>query len=244
MHLLKVFRTSCLIILILSMLTLTGCLYPNDQTPGGNASARESVLTVQDAVDRYQEQQELLPIQNADEDVPLYEKYKVDLGKLQRMGFISQIPSAAFENGGIYQFLVIDEETKPTVKLLDLVVFQAVGNVQTKVNQYRSSHANENPTETELYEGFFTIDFGTLGISEPDIISMFSKQSLNLLVNKQGQVFVDYGIDIATAVKKAEVLPKQEEDLRRLLIEASYFVPVRSPVYHWVDNEPKAVATE
>jgi hypothetical protein len=226
------------------MISLTGCLYPDDQTPGSNASARESLLTVQDAVDRYQEQEGLLPIQNAEEDIPLYEKYKVDFGKLKRMGFISQIPSAAFENGGSYQFIIIDEETKPAVKLLDLVVFQAVATVQTKIDQFRRNHTNDNPSGDEIYPGFFTVDFGKLGTIEPDIISVYSKQSLNLLVSEQGQVFADYGIDIATAVKKSEVQPKQGEDLRRVLIEASYFVPVRSPVYHWADGEPKAVPTE
>jgi hypothetical protein len=228
-------------VIITTMLSLTGCLYPNDQRSGSNVSARESVLTVQDAVDRYKEQTELLPIQNAKESIPLYEKYKVDFGKLKRMDFISQVPSAAFESGGSYQFLIIDEETKPVVKLLDLVVFQAVANVQDKVYQYRINHNNQNPAGEEMYPGFKSVDFGKLGTSSVDIVSMYSHQSLNLLLNEQGQVFIDYGIDMATAVKKLEAEPKENEDLRRVLIEASYFVPVRSPVYHWVNGEPLAV---
>ncbi|WP_373229734.1 hypothetical protein [Cohnella sp.] len=244
MFLRKLSRVASLFLMTITMISLTGCLYPDDQTPGSQVSARESVLTVQDAVDRYWEQQGLLPIQNAEENVPLYEKYKVDFGKLKRMSFISQIPSAAFENGGSYQFLIIDEETKPIVKLLDLVVFQAIAGVQKKVDQYRSEHLNENPSGDEIYPGFSTVDFGKLGASEPDIISVYSKHSLNLLINNQGQVLVDYGIDIAAAVKKSEIQPQQGEDLRRVLIEASYFVPVRSPVYHWVNGEPKAVTTE
>lgn len=244
MFLRKISRALCLFLLIVSLLSLTGCLYPNDQSPGSNVSARESVLTVQDAVDRFKEQQELLPIQNSEAEVPLYEKYKVDFGKLKRMGFISQIPSAAFENGGSYQFLIIDEETKPVVKLLDLAVFQAVTSMQLKVDQYRSNHDNENPSNDEIYPGFFLIDFGKLGAGEPDIRSVYSNQSLNLLLSEQGRVFVDYVIDISTAVKKSGIQPKEGEDLRRVLIEASYFVPVRSPMYHWVDGEPKAVTME
>lgn len=240
----KLARVTCLIMLMISIITLTGCLYPDDQSPGGDVSARESVLTVQDAVDRYWEQGGLLPIQNSNADVPLYEKYKVDFGKLKRMSFISQIPSAAFENGGSYQFLIIDEETKPLVKLLDLVMFQAVVGVQKQVNEYRSKHSNQNPKGAEIYPGFHTIDFDELGTDGPEIISMYSKQTLTLLMNEQGRVFVDYGIDIATAIKKSEVLLKQGEDLRRVLIEASYFVPVRSPVYQLVDNEPMAVTIE
>jgi hypothetical protein len=237
----KLSRVVTVGLLIFILLTMTGCLYPDDQTPGNQVSAREAVLTVQDAVDRFREQTGLLPIQNSEETVPLYEKYKVDFGKLKRMGFISQVPSAAFENGGAYQFLIIDEETNPQVKLLDLTVFQAVGNVQKKVDQYRLEHSSQNPAGDEVYPGFPAVDFGKLAIKEPDIPSMYSNQSLNLLVNDQGQVLVDYGIDITTAVKKANAKPQLNEDLRRLLIQASYFVPVRSPVYHWVDDEPQAV---
>lgn len=104
MKMLQITRTLGLGLLALIMISLVGCLYPEDQTPGNQASAREAVLTVQDAIERYQQQTGLLPIQNANESVPIYEKYKVDFGKLKRMGFIAQIPSAAFENGGSFQF--------------------------------------------------------------------------------------------------------------------------------------------
>jgi cobalamin biosynthesis Mg chelatase CobN len=230
--------------LIMTLLSLTGCLYPGDQSTSSTALARESVLTVQDAVDRYKEKTGLLPIQNAKETVPLYEKYKVDFGKLKRMDYIAQIPTASYENGGSYQFLIIDEETKPLVKLLDLSVFQAVSDVQKKVDEYRSNHSDQNPAGDEIYPGFAIVDFKKLGSKAPDIISVYSRQSLNLLVSVQGQVLVDYGIDIVTAIKKSGIQPPKDEDLRRKLIEASYFVPVRSPVYHLVNGEPQAIQTE
>jgi cobalamin biosynthesis Mg chelatase CobN len=244
MNLPKFSRLLIISMLIMTLLPLTGCLYPDDQTTSSQSSARESVLTVQDAVDRYKEQTGLLPIQNAKETVPLYEKYRVDFGKLKRMDFIAQIPTASYENGGSYQFLIIDEETKPLVKLLDLTVFQAVADVQKRVDEYRSNHSNQNPAGNEMYPGFAIVDFNKLGNKAPDIISVYSRQSLNLLVNAQGQVLVDYGIDIATAIKKFGIQPHEEEDLRRVLIEASYFVPVRSPVYHLVDGEPQAIVNE
>ncbi|BBI33189.1 hypothetical protein [Cohnella abietis] len=230
-------------LLMTMLLSLTGCLYPDDQQAGKNVSAREAVLTVQDAVDRYQEKTGVLPIQNAEDKVPLYEKYKIDFGKLKRMNFISQVPSAAFESGGDYQFLIIDEETKPLVKLIDLAMFQTLSGVQKKVDEYRRNNNSQNPAGEEIYSDFSLIDFSKLGIKAPKVQSMYSNQSLNLLVNKNGQVLVDYGIDIAVAINKEELKPNEKEDLRRVLIEASYYVPVRSPVYHWVDNEPKAVLT-
>lgn len=237
----KVARLMAVMMMSSALMFMTGCLYPDDHTPGSTVSARESVLTVQDAVDRYQEQTGLLPIQNAGATVPVYEKYKIDFGKLKRMNFLANIPSMAFENGGDYQFLIVDEESKPAVKLLDLAVFQAVAGIQDQVDEYRSAHAGKNPSAEEVYPGFSSVDFKKLGKSAPVIRSMYSQQTLNLLVNGQGHVVVDYGIDILTAVNKSNVAPKAGEDLRRKLIEASYFVPVKSPVYHWVSDGPQAV---
>lgn len=241
MKLRKLTRLMALMLMAAGLTLTAGCLYPEDQTPGNQVSARESVLTVEDAVDRYKQHTGLLPIQNAGQAVPVYEKYKIDFGKLKRMSFLASIPPMAFENGGAYQFLIIDEETKPTVKLLDLAVFQAVSNVQDKVDEYRVSHRNANPAGEELYSGFRSMDFDKLGISAPDIRSMYSQQTLNLMVDEGGRVYVDYAIDIVTAIKKLQDTPQPEEDLRRKLIEASYFVPVKSPVYRWVSDAPQAV---
>ncbi|OXS61205.1 hypothetical protein B1A99_06735 [Cohnella sp. CIP 111063] len=237
----RFWQTSGLALAALLLVALTGCLYPEDRTPRNDATAREAVLTVQDAVDRYREQTGVLPIQNADETVPLYEKYKVDLGKLKRMGFIGHIPSAAFENGGNYQFLVVNEETKPLVRLLDVTAFQAVDGVQKKMDQYRSSQGNRLAAGDEMYPGFRSVDFAKLGMKDPGVRSMFSNQTLNWLVDEQGKVYADYGIDIATAAKKTGTEPAPNEDLRRVLIEESYYVPVRAPEYRWIDGDPQAI---
>ncbi|MFC5467783.1 hypothetical protein ACFPPD_03570 [Cohnella suwonensis] len=235
-------RATAVTLIVAALLTLTGCLYPEDQTPGNDGSVRQAVLAVQDSVDRYREQSGLLPIQNADASVPLYEKYKIDFGKLKRMGFIGQVPSAAFENGGEFQFLVIDEETNPQVKLLDLATYQTITDVQKKVDAYRAAHADKLPAGAELYAGYPSIDFGKLGMKEPDIVSVYSRQTLNAMLDGNGQVRVDYGIDIVTAIKKSGAEPKPDEDLRRVLIEQSYYVPVKSPEYVWTNGEPVPVA--
>lgn len=224
------------------MLSLSGCLYPEEQTPGNDVSARQSVLTVQDAVDRFKEDQGLLPIVSADESVPEYEKYRIDLGKLKRMNYLGSIPNVAFESGGSDQFLIIDEETKPAVKLLDIPVYQQAVSVQKKVAEYMDKHGGEAPAGEALYPGYWSLDFKKLGGSEPDVRSMFSGQSLTFMVDKAGTVYLDYALDIATAVGKSSATPSADEDLRHLLADASYYVPVKAPVYHLVNGEPVAVA--
>ena len=86
------------------MLLLSGCLYPQDQTPGNNASSRSAAAAVQDAIDRYQEATGLLPILSADSSVPIYEKFKVDFAKMKRTGYVESIPKLAFKMGAAMCF--------------------------------------------------------------------------------------------------------------------------------------------
>ncbi len=223
------------------LMILTGCLYPEENTPGQAASVSGSVQAMQDAVKRYQDATGLLPIQNADPSVPVYEKYKIDLAKMQRMGYIESVPKLAFESGGPYVFLIIDEETAPKVKLLDISVFQAIADVQKKVDQYLRNHGGELPVDGEAYPGFAYLDFGKLGIKRPDIQSMFSPRPLELMAAPDGKVYGDYGIDIADEIRDQGLSPAGTGDLRRILIESSPFVPVKSPEYRFVQGGPQAV---
>lgn len=221
---------------------LSGCLYPEDQTPGNNASAKGATDTVQDAVNRYKEATGLLPILNAEATVPVYEKYKVDFAKMKRMGYVESVPKLAFENGGGYVFLIIDEETNPRVKLLDIAVYQGISDVQKKVDAYRSAHGNAIPSGDEAYPGFRYLDFGKLGTSRPSLNSPYSHHPLELMVDDQGRVYADYAVDIAEAMKKAGGTAKADEDLRARLTEASIYVPVKSPAYRSVNGSPQPVA--
>ncbi|MBW5446650.1 hypothetical protein GE107_11320 [Cohnella sp. CFH 77786] len=237
----KIARPAVLAACLSFLLLLSGCLYPEEQTPGQGASVRGAVGTVQDAVNRYKEATGLLPIQNADASVPVYEKFKIDFAKMKRMGYVESIPKHAFESGGKYVFLIIDEETNPRVKLLDVTVYQEIANVQKKVDEYRSGHGGENPAAGEAYPGFRYLDFGKLGMKQPDVLSMYTRRPLELMVDEAGRVYADYGIDVAEALKKGGSTPAADEDLRERLVDASDFVPVKSPVYRLANGSPQAV---
>ncbi|THF78363.1 hypothetical protein [Cohnella fermenti] len=224
-------------------LALSGCLYPEEQTPGNDPSARQAVLTVTDAVEQYQTSTGLLPIVSADETVPKYEKFKLDLAKLKRMNYLGSIPKVAFENGGKDQFLLIDEETDPQVKLLDIVVYQQASDVQKKVDAYRDNHGGGLPSGELRYAGFWTLDADKLGTKLASVNSMFSGQSLDYMIDENGAVYLDYALDIATAVGKTGGEPAADEDLREYLVDASYYVPVKAPEYRWSNGEPIAVAS-
>lgn len=227
------------------LLLISGCLYPQEQTPGNSVTSRSAVAAVQGAVDRYLDSTGVLPILNADQSVPQYEKFKIDFAKMKRTGYIESVPKAAFENGGTSVFLIIDEETKPVVKLLDVIVHQGIASIQQKVDAYRSSHGNANPAGEAADPGFHYVDFSKLGVTQPKLVSMYSHRPLELMIDEAGRVYADYRVDIAEAMKKAqEQTPEMAipEDLRRLLIDASDHVPVKSPVYIEAGGIPQAVA--
>ncbi len=76
----------------------------------------------------------------------------------------------------------------------------------------------------------------------PDIRSVFSGQTLEALTNEAGVVFVDYGIDIMQLISKKEYTEDElKVDLRELLVDATEYVPVKSPAYHFENGEPVAV---
>lgn len=231
-------RTAVLPLLALWILSLGGCMYPGDEQQQQGSGYRESVKRVQAAVDDYQEQTGLLPMLTSDETVPRYEKFVVDLHKLNQEGYLDEIPSAAFEKGGSVYFLIQDEENDPKVKLMDLVTVQKVNDVQRKVNLYKSAHGGKLPAGEELYPGLTKVDAKLAGTEALKLSSVYSGQPLDFLMDRDGNVYADYSADIASAIGKNGHEPEAGRDLRGELEEASYYVPVKSLPYLWMDSRP------
>lgn len=233
--------------LVWAAILLTGCMYPASERADRAGSVRDAVRNVSGAVQDYQASTDLLPMQNSDESVPKYEKFRVDFGKLQRLGYISDLPAAAFEKGGRYYFLIQDELEEPVIKLMDVVVYQLMNDVQSWVDNYVITNNGKLPAVSDAYPGFYRIDYQALNKKEPTITSMFSGQTLSTMMDEDGEVFVDYGIDVARALERARsesdgaTLP---EDLRELLTQQSDFVPVKSAPYQLVGDDPQAVRLE
>ncbi|SMF09337.1 Protein of unknown function [Paenibacillus barengoltzii] len=232
--------TALIVILVLTTSLLSGCLYRGERQQGGPVSYIESVDRVQRAIDRFQEDKAILPIITAGEDTPRYEKYKIDLNQLKREGYLEELPAAAFEQGGSVYFLVIDEETDPTVKVMDLNTVQKVNDVQHKVLSYRTSHSNALPGEAEgeVYPGLYTVNLSLLKADSLALTSVYSGETLSYLMDKQGNVYVNYAFDIMQAIDQSGKTPQGDEDLRTWLTDRSAFVPVKSLPYRWNGSEP------
>ncbi len=223
--------------MLLTVFTLSGCMYPGEEKEAG-VNYRESVKRLQAAIDDYQQEEGLLPILNADESTPRYEKFRIDMEKLNKSGFLDDIPTTAFEQGGSAYFLILNEETDPVVKVMDLVTVQKVNDVQLQINRYKSAHGGEIPVLDELYPGLYTIDEKKAGTSSITLSSVYSGQPVQFMMDKDGNVYVDYILDIVTAINKNGGEYDDNKDLRLDLEQASYYVPVKSLPYLWVNEQP------
>lgn len=237
----KRFRQAVLFLLVSGMITLmTGCLYRGEQQQHRPLSYTESVDRVQRALERFQEEQGILPIITAGAETPRYEKFRIDLDRLKQMGYLEEIPATAFERGGGVYFLVIDEEADPRVKVMDLSTVQKVNDVQRRVDGYRSSHGGKLPALAEggTYPGLSAVDLQLIQAEDYALQSVYSGEMLPYLMDAAGKVYADYAFDIMRAIDQSQATPGGDEDLRTRLTDRSPFVPVKSLPYRWVNGAP------
>lgn len=228
-------------VMMCCLLLLSGCAYRDEQRRQKQANPLEFISVVQGAVDLYQQNTGVLPIKNSTMNTPIYEKYAIDFGKLQKSNHLSVIPSNAYESGGIYIYVLVHAETKHEVKLMDLMVLQAVNEIQNQVDTYVQMK-QQLPIGIEISDDFAYLDFKALGTSLPAIQSLYNPQLfLNFMIQKStGHVAIDYAPDISLLIQKQNLANelKTDEDLRERLIKDSVFVPVSSFPYRWENNQP------
>ncbi len=226
--------------LALAVMPLSGCMYPKDRMKQ-NAAPKEAIRNVQGAIDQYYDELQLLPIKNSSQSVPVYEKFLVDFDKLLSRGYISTMPAASFEGGGNYYFLILDEDSDPRVKLMDIVTAQRITDIQGWVNAYMQDHTAV-PKASAVYPGFYEIDYKAMKRKEPTLVSVFSGIPQRAILDEDGTVFTDYGVDIMQLLERDKGKTYEENiDLRTLLVESSDYVPVKAPAYKLLDGEPVAV---
>ncbi|GMB07863.1 hypothetical protein EDD69_101168 [Thermolongibacillus altinsuensis] len=222
------------------MLALSGCLYPEERLVQNQIPYKDQVQSVQAAVDQYREATGgLLPIKTRDMTTPIYQKYPIDFNLLTPR-YMAEPPGNAFESGGVYQYVLVDVETNPTVKLLDLRMAEAIRDLKLRINMYRDTHGYP-PFKEMLAKGIFTLDYKKLGLKEPPyVVSPYSGKNLPLIIDANGEIYVDYRIDLYERLQKTNHSYQYGEDIRDLLVDDSLFVPAYSLPYT-VDpnkNEP------
>lgn len=216
-----------LLLTVLICLFLTGCLYPKVEE-AKHLPNEKQLEEVQEAVNHfYQENNGILPIKNKDDETDMFIKYIVDFKRIVPK-YLSQIPENAYENGGVFQYVIINPDTNPTVKIFDLRIAEAIRDIKIRLQTKKYP-----PFQNVINQNAFTLDYSQLGYKEEPVIkSPYTGANLPLFITGEKEIYVDYTHDIYDFLQKGMFSGvKPGEDIRPLLAEQSIFVPAYSLPY-------------
>ncbi|WP_082918034.1 hypothetical protein [Oceanobacillus sp. Castelsardo] len=225
--------------LLLVIAILSGCLYPESEKSKNQEAHEDQLVRVQQAVDDYREATNgLVPIRTKENDTPIFQKYLIDFNLLKEKGLISEIPGNAFENGGKYLYALITPDDQPRVKLIDLRVTETIRSINIRVNTYRDEHLYP-PFGEVVADDIYSIDYKKIGLeSTPTVESPYSKESLPIVMDTNGKLYVDYRIDLNHALHEYEHDFTEGDDIRYILAENTPFLPAYSLPYTIKNGEP------
>ncbi|MDK6862686.1 hypothetical protein [Nosocomiicoccus ampullae] len=217
-----------LFVLLSASLLLSACMYPQSERDK-NAQPKESqIKMVENAVKQFQEDNDgLLPFKTTENHLENreYLQYQVDFNKLVP-DYISDIPPTAFENGGHYQYVIIDEDTDPKVKIADLRITNTIRSLTTRLNVL-SDHVKLGDM---VGPNVYMLDLDHYHLDQnPTVTSPYTGNSLNVYFNGGEEFLVDYREDVQHIIDDQELSFKPGEDVRHVLYEHTPVVPIYSP---------------
>lgn len=221
-------------------LLLAGCMYPGGQEGSGDIPYDDQIDVVQRAVDAFQENSGgLLPIKTRDAETDIYIKYPIEFAQIVP-AHLEKIPSNGFEKGGIFQYVLIDVEENPSVKLIDLRMAERIRELNLRKNINNGSI----PYKDEINNGVYKIDFKTMGFDkELTVPSPYSETQLPLVVGGDGNFYVDYSIDLNRILSEDKPNVESGVDIRYLLEDLSPILPAYSLPYTVNENNEPVFMT-
>lgn len=234
-------KTAMLFIVAAIAMLLGGCMYPDSERAKNETPYEDQVIAVQNAVNQYRGASGgLLPIKTRDMEVDQFIKYPVDFSKIMP-AYMAEMPTNAFEVGGIYQYVLMDVEENPTVKLVDLRIAEAIRSVNVR----KSANGGRAPISEILADNVYKFNHEAMGFDEePTVVSPYTGRNLPMVVNGQGEVFVDYSMDLYSALQEYEGTIEPGQDIRFLLYEDNPVVPAYSLPYTVDENNEPVFITE
>jgi hypothetical protein len=212
---------------IFVLFTLTGCMYPEEKLVQNQVPYKDQLDSVQSAVDQFKEANGgILPIKTKDAQTPIYQKYPIDFNKIVPK-YLSEPPGNTYENGGLFQYVLVDVEENPKVKLLDLRMAETIREIKMRINA-----SGYPPFKDQIADNIYTLDFKKIGYKEePVAVSPYTNQNLHFIISTDGEIFIDYRSDLYQAIKASKLDLKEGEDIRHILVNESMFVPAYSLPY-------------
>ncbi|MCY9189382.1 hypothetical protein [Bacillus mojavensis] len=230
-------KLKCAMIFV-AVIFLSGCLYPHERKSSVQATPYQDQLKlVQSAVDEFQKANGgLLPIQTKDMSTPLYQKYPIDFNRLAPR-YMAEPPSTAYESGGDYQYVLVDVEDNPTVKLIDVKMAEKIRDIKLRVQMYRQEHKYP-PYQDVLARDLFTLDGKKLGEADSlSVTSPISENSLPLMIDGDGEIYADYRTELVSCLKKSKKTFKPGTEIQDMIWEETPFVPAFSVKYTVNDKQ-------
>ncbi len=220
---------------ILLMFMLCGCMNPGNAASLGHTAYSADVQSVQSAVMSYKKDNGVLPIKNSKEDTPVYTKYQIDFNRLKGQ-YMAQPPSNAYSEGGYFDYVIINAETSPSVKVVDLTLVNTVQEIQQKVDEYRQRKGYA-PLGGVISPKRYKINFKDLGYENPPaVISPYSGKELGFIMDDNAKIYINYLPDLYDAAKKQHS-KDLHGDIRHLLTDHSLYAPVESLPYTIKNNQ-------
>jgi len=206
---------------------LGGCAYPEEEKAANQVPDVDQLAAVQRAVNEYREATGgLVPIKNSELDTDIYIKYLIDFEKLMPK-YIAQIPGNAYEKGGIYQYIIWDPENRAEVKLVDLNSAERMREIM--IRQLGTQYI---PTKGAIADNVYQINFEKLGYkTDVTVKSPYSGAELPIFMTGDGEMHVDYSIDLGQLLKEDKPDVKPGDDIRQLLVDKYPVVPAYSVPY-------------
>lgn len=211
---------------------LSGCMYPKDKLAENQIPYLDQLQSVQTAVDQFAETSGgLLPIKTRESETPLFIKYPIEFKKLVPQ-YMADAPGNAFENGGVYQYVLIDVEENPEVKVVDLRMAEKIREIKMRIQSQ-----GYPPFKEKIADNVYSIDFERLGYkTDPTVLSSYTNSRLPFVITGDGELFVDYITDLTQQLQKESYELKEGEDIRHILYESSPVVPAYSLPYTIDEN--------
>ncbi|MFC7391556.1 hypothetical protein [Scopulibacillus cellulosilyticus] len=214
---------------------LSGCMGQETNASQSHMAYQSQLDEVRSAVLNYRKDTGVLPILNSTQNTPIYEKYRIDFKRLVPQ-YMSEPPSNAYSKGGYFEYVLIHPETDPQVKVFDLTLVNKVQEIEQQIQDYRYNKGY-SPLGGVITEKRYKIDFKDLGYkTPPKVISPYSGKPLSFIMDNHSHVYINYLPDIEQAYKKSKQHVREGEDLRKLLVEHSLYVPVKSVPYTVKNN--------
>ncbi|WP_419961911.1 lipoprotein [Psychrobacillus sp. BM2] len=222
-------------LVITLMIFLAGCGYKSGYEPENLLPYEDQLEAVQKAVDSFRvDSGGLLPIKTRDMETDQFIKYPIDFSKIipSKLG---KAPANSFEAGGIYQYVIMDVEENPTVKLVDLRIADTLRDIN-----YRKGINGFGPIAETIIEGVYKLDFKKMGYDgELSVQSPYSDTQLPIVATGDGEVYVDYSIELNRLLQETEEQIEPGDDIRFLLTDNFAIVPAYSLPYTVNEqNEP------